>query len=63
MRPSLVEHLLAFCDRLVVGSYNEETEEPVLEREVESWGFEIAGRSEVLHSDLRVVRRVFWLDR
>jgi SAM-dependent methyltransferase len=62
-RPELVEHLLGFCGRLIVGSYNEEVEEAALEREVESWGFRIAGRSEVRHSDPRIARRVFWLDR
>lgn len=62
-RAELIEHLLGFGDRLIVGSYNEEVEERALEREVESLGFAIGGRSEVSHEDPRIVRRVFWIDR
>jgi SAM-dependent methyltransferase len=61
-RLDLVAHLLGFCDRLVVGSFNEEIEERALEHAVESWGFAIAGRSERAHRDPRIVRRVFWID-
>ena len=61
-RRDLVAHLLGYCDRLIVGSYNEEVEEPALENAVESWGLAIAGRSERAHRDPRVVRRVFWID-
>jgi len=61
-RRDLVAHLLEFCDRVIVGSYNEEVEERALERAVESWGFTIAGRSERAHRDPRVMRRVFWID-
>jgi hypothetical protein len=62
-RRDLVAHLLGFCDRLIIGSFNEEIEERALERDVESWGFEIAGRSERAHRDPRIVRRAFWIDR
>ena len=61
-RRDLVAHLLGFGDRLIIGSFNEEIEERALERDVESWGFEIAGRSERAHRDPRIVRRVFWID-
>ena len=61
-RRDLVAHLLGFCDRLIVGSFNEEIEERALEQSVESWGFRVAGRSELQHRDPRVARRVFWLD-
>jgi hypothetical protein len=61
-RPNLVAHLLEFCDRLIVGSFNEEIEARALEHAVESWGFRIAGRSERQHRDPRIMRRVFWLD-
>lgn len=61
-RRDLVAHLLGFCDRLIIGSFNEEIEERALERAVESWGFRIAGRSEREHRDPRLMRRVFWVD-
>jgi len=61
-RHELVAHLLGFCDRLIVGAFNEEVEERALERAVESWGFRVAGRSERAHRDQRIVRRVFWID-
>jgi hypothetical protein len=61
-RRELVARLLGFCDRLIIGSFNEEIEERALERAVASWGFEIAGRSEHRHRDPRIMRRVFWLD-
>ena len=61
-RRDLVAHLLSCCDRLIVGSFNEEIEERVLEAAVQSWGFSIAGRSERTHRDPRVMRRVFWID-
>jgi SAM-dependent methyltransferase len=61
-RRELVERLLGFCDRLIVGSFNEEAGERALERDLEPCGFTIAGRSERAHRDPRVVRRVFWID-
>jgi hypothetical protein len=61
-RRDLVAHLLEFCDRLIVGSFNEEVEDRALERAVESWGYAVAGRSERAHRDPRVMRRVFWID-
>jgi hypothetical protein len=61
-RRDLVAHLLGFCDRLIIGSFNEEIESRALEHDVESWGFRVAGRSERQHRDPRIIRRVFWLD-
>jgi hypothetical protein len=61
-RRDLVAHLLGFCDRLIIGSFNEEIESRALEHDVESWGFRVAGRSERQHRDPRIMRRVFWLD-
>jgi hypothetical protein len=58
----LVEHLLGFCDRLVVGVNNEERGTPGLEEEVGSWGFEIAGRSERPHPHPRLAYRAYWID-
>jgi len=62
-RRDLIAHLLEFCDRLIIGSFNEEAEERTLEHAIESWGFRVTGRSERAHADPRVVRRVFWIDR
>jgi hypothetical protein len=61
-RPAFAEHLLSYCDRLVVGVFNEEREERALEREVASWGFTIAGRTERAHPHPRLDYRAFWID-
>ena len=60
-RRELVEHLLGFCDRLVVGVHNEERDSPGREDEVAGWGFEIAGRSERPHPHAQLAYRVFWV--
>lgn len=62
-RRELVERLLGFSERLVVGVFNEHETERTTEDEIETWGLEIAGRS------VRPNRwkpgmeyRVFWID-
>ncbi len=61
-RPDLVSHLLEFCDRLVIGVYNEEWEDAQLQHEVASWGFAVAGRTERAHPHPRLAYRAFWID-
>ena len=61
-RRDLVERLLRFCDRLIVGVHNEERDAPGFEEEVASWGLEIAGRSVRDHAHPQLVYKVFWLD-
>jgi SAM-dependent methyltransferase len=61
-RRELVEHLLGYCDRLVVGVHNEERDSPGREGEVAGWGFEIAGRSERPHPHPLLAYRIFWID-
>ena len=62
-RPELVAHLLSFCDRLVIGKFNEEAGERRLEGEVASWGRVIAGHAERAHrTEPRLVYRAFWID-
>ena len=61
-RPAFVEHLLSYCDRLVVGVFNEELGERATERDVASWGFAIAGRTERPHPHPRLAYRAFWID-
>jgi len=61
-RPALVEHLLSFCERLVIGVFNEERSEHALEREVTGWGFVVAGRAERPHPHLQLAYRIFWID-
>jgi SAM-dependent methyltransferase len=71
-RRDLVERLLrdvvAPGGRLIIGTHNEEKDEPRAEpsweEQVAGWGFPIAGRSErphYEHADL--VYRVFWIDQ
>jgi SAM-dependent methyltransferase len=61
-RPALVEHLLSFAGRFVIGVFNEEREARALEDEVASWVFAIAGRSERVHPHPRLAYRAFWID-
>ena len=61
-RRPLVEHLLGYCERVVIGVHNEERELLSREGEVASWGLEIAGRSERPHQHPRLAYKVFWVD-
>jgi hypothetical protein len=61
-RRRLVEHLLSYASRVVVGVFNEERGDRRLEREVAGWGFEIAGRADRRHPHPQLDYRVFWID-
>jgi SAM-dependent methyltransferase len=61
-RRTFMEHLLGFCDRLVIGIFNEERERRAREEEVAGWGFTVAGRSEREHPHPQLAYRAFWLD-
>jgi hypothetical protein len=62
-RQELVEHLLSFCDRLIVGVFNEQAHERPTEEEVRSWGYRITGRSERPHrTKPGMAYRLFWID-
>jgi SAM-dependent methyltransferase len=58
----LVERLLRYCSRLVVGVYNEERDERPVEDQLVEWGYVIAGRSERDHPDPRLAYRAIWID-
>ena len=62
-RRELVERLLGFCSRLVVGVHNEERDAPGFPEDVAGWGLAVAGRSERPHPHPRLVYRAFWIDR
>jgi hypothetical protein len=49
--------------RLIIGVYNEERGDHALERELTSWGFAAAGRTEREHPDQRLMYRALWIDR
>jgi hypothetical protein len=41
-----VERLLGWCERLIIGVFNEEAQARPTEELLRSWGYAIAGRSE-----------------
>jgi len=62
-RPELVEHLLSFCERLVIGVFNEHESERATEELVRACGHRITGRSERAHrTKLGMEYRVLWID-
>jgi hypothetical protein len=61
-RQGLVEHLLSYADRLVIGVFNEERSLRTQEELVAGWGFEISGRREREHTHPRLAYKVFWID-
>jgi len=61
-RKQLVEHLLSYAGRLVIGVFNEERDVRSLENEVAGWGLTSSGRSERLHPHPRLAYRAFWID-
>jgi len=62
-RQQLVEHLLSYSGRLVIGVFNEERRSRSLEHAVASWGFEISGNSERPHPHPQLAYRIFWIDK
>jgi SAM-dependent methyltransferase len=61
-RRDLVEHLLGYCGRLVLGVHNEERHAPGLAETVAGWGFAVAGLSERSHPHPQLVYRAVWID-
>ena len=61
-RRQYVERLLSYCDRLVIGVFNEERHTQARESQVASWGFTVAGRSERPHPHPALAYRAFWID-
>jgi hypothetical protein len=62
-RRELVERVLGWCDRLVVGVFGEHESERTTEEALRAWGFRVAGRSErVNRRKLGMEYRVLWLD-
>jgi trans-aconitate methyltransferase len=61
-RQALVEHLLSFAGRLVIGVFNEERDLRTQEQLVTGWGFEVVGRSERTHTHPRLAYKAFWID-
>ena len=62
-RRDLVEHLLGFCERLIVGVFGEHESERTTEETLRGWGFRIAGRSERANRRKPGMEyRVLWID-
>ncbi len=62
-RREFVDRLLAWCQRLIIGVFNEESHARPTEELLRSWGHAVAGRSERSHRDkLGMEYRVLWID-
>ncbi len=65
-RRAYVEHLLAAVvapdGRLIIGTYNEETDRDDLAAEVERWGLRLAGRTSRPHQHPRLSYKAIWVD-
>lgn len=62
-RRELVERLLGWCDRLIVGVFNEEAHARPTEELLRSWGYRIAGRTERANRGKPGIDyRVLWID-
>jgi hypothetical protein len=61
-RSALLEHLLSYSDRVIVGVYNEERDERRLQATIEGWGFVVSGRTERPHPHRRLAYRALWID-
>jgi SAM-dependent methyltransferase len=58
----LLEHVVAPGGRLIVGAFNEETEQDTLERQVAGLGHRIAGRTTAAHRHPAVSYKAFWIE-
>ena len=62
-RRELVERLLGWCERLIIGVFNEEAQARPTEELLRSWGYAIAGRSERANRKKSGIDyRVLWID-
>ncbi|MBA3339218.1 MAG: SAM-dependent methyltransferase [Geodermatophilaceae bacterium] len=65
-RADLVAHLVAEVvapgGRLVVGTFNEESDLDTLESRMRSWGYTISGRTARPHRNPGLAYKAFWLD-
>jgi len=62
-RRDLVERLLGWCERLIIGVFNEEAHARPTEGLLRSWGIRIAGRSERANRRKHGIDyRVLWID-
>jgi hypothetical protein len=61
-RRDLVAHLLRWCDRLIVGVFNEQANDHVTADLVRDWGFAIAEDAERPHPESSMRYRCLWID-
>lgn len=61
-RRALVERLLSYCDRVVIGVHNEARGGFGYEEDVAAWGLSVAGRSTRPHPHPQLEYKAFWLN-
>lgn len=58
----LLDEVVAPGGRLIIGAFNEETDQSVLENQVTDLGYTVAGRTRAPHRHPAVSYKAFWLD-
>jgi hypothetical protein len=61
-RRDFIAHLLPWCDRLIVGVFNEQAGEHATEQMLRNSGFAIAGSTERDHAEPSMKYRCLWID-
>jgi SAM-dependent methyltransferase len=61
-RRALVEHLLSWCDRLIVGVFNEQAGEHATEQTLRDSGFAVTSSTERDHTEPSMRYRCLWID-
>ena len=62
-RRELVDRLVSWCERLIIGVFGEEVEARPTEALLREWGHRVAGRSDRINKGKPLIdHRILWID-